>query len=603
MKKYRNVGKWYEKIKFQKLLTLSMVSMVSIIFILFGLVVTWLAEQRIRQNVKQNMSIVVEQFNVYLENYIANIYDGFKAFESDQSIINLQLAAQDERYLSYTASNYLYIKKLFTQFIDANSASVSHVYLNFNDGRAATQAYKQDMLKINYSYDVWKEAFPESKYYWVNTDYCRELVPDPEVGVVLFHLYGDMDSKQNGIILIAIKDAFFERILDVAALDKDACISLITDYGVMNFGDDAAAKMVEGRADELAALAENGAGIQSQVMDGYYFLYKNMNITDWKLVYSVKETSISNAHYILREMMVTTAIVILAGAILLSLLSKAVSRSLSELTKTVEAEDVLDHEIKVHSYAEINTLSSSLEQMRQRLNHLLWQIEREQETKRRTELALMQEQINPHFLYNTLYSIMSLCEMKQTEKASQMLEAMSTFYRIGLNEGRHIITVREELKHVKNYLFIQHFRYADLFDYTIDCEPEILNCRIPKMSLQPLVENAIYHGIKKKHGFGNICILGGTYDGEIAYLEVHDDGPGFSKDRLEAIQNYLNKEIADRQETSERLSFGMKNVDARIKFAFGEEAGIEIYSVSEDTCVRIRFPMRELEAEVPEKNQ
>ena len=156
---------------------------------------------------------------------------------------------------------------------------------------------------------------------------------------------------------------------------------------------------------------------------------------------------------------------------------------------------------------------------------------------------------------------------------------------------------------MNNYLFIQHFRYADLFDYTIDCEPEILNCRIPKMSLQPLVENAIYHGIKKKHGFGNICILGGTYDGEIAYLEVHDDGPGFSKDRLEAIQNYLNKEIADRQGTSERLSFGMKNVDARIKFAFGEEAGIEIYSVSEDTCVRIRFPMRELEAAVPKKNQ
>lgn len=580
-----------------------MVSMVSVVFILFSLLVTWLSEQRIRQNVQQNMSIVVEQFDVYLGNYIANIYDGFKTFESDQSMINLQLAAQNEKYLTYTASNYIYIKKLLTQFINANSTSVSHVYLNFNDGKAATQAYEQDMLKIHYSYEEWKEAFPENQYYWVNADSYRDLIPDPEVGAVLFHLYGDVDSEQNGILLVAVKAEFFENILDVAALDKNAGLSLITDYGIMNFGDEEAASMVEGRRDRLVSLAESGDGIQSQVMDGYYFMCKNMELTNWKLVYSVKETSISNAHYILREVMATTAVVILVGAILLSLLSRAVSRSLRELTKKVEAEDVLDHEIAIHSYAEINSLSSSLERMRRRINHLLEQIELEQETKRRIELALMQEQINPHFLYNTLYSIMSLCEMKQTKKASQMLEAMSTFYRIGLNEGKQIITVREELKHVKNYLFIQHFRYSDLFDYTIDCEPEILDCRIPKMSLQPLVENAIYHGIKQKHGFGNICILGGTHDGETAYLEVHDDGPGFSEERLEAIRNFLKEKAAESGNPSQRLSFGMKNVDSRIKFEFGEAFGIEIYSVPEDTCVRIRFQMREMEAETPEKSR
>ena len=188
-----------------------------------------------------------------------------------------------------------------------------------------------------------------------------------------------------------------------------------------------------------------------------------------------------------------------------------------------------------------------------------------------------------------------------------MLAAMSTFYRIGLNEGKQIITVKEELNHVKNYLFIQHFRYPDLFDYTIDCEPEILNCRIPKMSLQPLVENAIYHGIKKKHEFGNICILGGTYDGENAYLEVHDDGPGFSEEKLQAIRFYLKEEGVERavrqagskkQEkdiSSEKISFGMKNVDSRIKFEFGKDSGIEIYSSSEDTCVRICFKMKEME--------
>ena len=209
------------------------------------------------------------------------------------------------------------------------------------------------------------------------------------------------------------------------------------------------------------------------------------------------------------------------------------------------------------------------------------------------EIALLQEQINPHFLYNTLYSISQLCELKKTEKASEMLIALAAFYRIGLSKGKTIITVKEELKHVKNYLFIQHFRYSDLFDYTIDCDEEILDCLIPKMSLQPLVENAIYHGIKMKHEFGNICILGGTYDGENAYLEVHDDGPGIGTEQLEEIRSYL-KDGKPGEKTS---SFGMKNVNARLKLEFGYESGGEIESASQDTCVRIRFAMKRQKGE------
>ena len=180
--------------------------------------------------------------------------------------------------------------------------------------------------------------------------------------------------------------------------------------------------------------------------------------------------------------------------------------------------------------------------------------------------------------------------MKKPEKASEMLTALATFYRIGLNRGENIITVEEELKHVKNYLFIQHFRYSDLFDYTIDCDTEILKCRIPKMSLQPLVENAIYHGIKQKHDFGNICILGGTYDGENAYLEVHDDGPGMDEVQLKKIQSCLRDGIFGEN----TVSFGLKNVDSRIKFEFGTQYGLEIESLPQDTCVRIWFAMKNM---------
>ncbi len=588
MRKYEGIRKWYEKISFRYLLTIIMVVFVSVVFISFSAIVVHLSESKIRQNTRDNMTIVMRQFDVYLGNHIANIFDGFETFETSQNLLQLREISRSRRQLSYAAGNYIYLRKQMAQFLSANSSSVYNIYINFGDGKVLTQGYEQDLLKIQYSYDLWKERFPENKYYWLDADSYRDLIPDPEVGAVLFHLYEGGKERYSGIILIAIKKSLFERSMDTMALDQKASLNIVTDDGIIHFGDEKACQMVKENQEYLMGKPKIPGMIATEVKDDYYFMYEDMDLTGWKLVYNVEESSISNAHYIKTEVILIAAFTIAVTSILIGILSKAISHSLSVLSQKVEAEDMLEHEISLHSYAEITTLCSSLEDMRLRINHLLHQIKDEQEAKRQTEIALLQEQINPHFLYNTLYSIMQLCELKQPEKASEMLSALSAFYRAGLNKGDTIITVEEELKHVKNYLYIQHFRYSDLFDYTIDCDPELLECRIPKMSLQPLVENAIYHGIKKKHGFGNICVLGGSYDGEHAYLEVHDDGPGISGERLKELRDYLDQKVTGKN----KVSFGLKNVDSRIKFEFGAQAGLEIESAPEDTCVRIRFRMR-----------
>ena len=584
---------WYEKTTFRQLLTWSMVTLVSILCISFSLIVTSLSENKIRKNVKDNMSIVVKQFDAYLDNYIANVYSGFLTLESNQSLLHLRSMREGNQSLSHAAANYVYLNRLLTQLFNANKTCVYNVYLNFGNGKVLQQAYEQDLLKINYTYETWKERFPDNGYYWVDADSFRDLIPDKEVGAVLFHLYEGGKDNRSGIILIALKQKFFEDILDVTALDQEASLSILTDYGTMHFGAPDAWDVVQDEREYLMNHEYSDGEVQTKISDGYYFLYKSIKQTGWKLVYNVKESSISNAHYIVRDAMVLVAIAVAVSAVIIGILSNAVSYSLRELARKVEAEDILEHEISVHSYEEITTLSKKLEKMRVHINQLLKQIKEEQDAKQRMEIALLQEQINPHFLYNTLYSISQLCELKKTEKASEMLIALAAFYRIGLSKGKTIITVKEELKHVKNYLFIQHFRYSDLFDYTIDCDEEILDCLIPKMSLQPLVENAIYHGIKMKHEFGNICILGGTYDGENAYLEVHDDGPGIGTEQLEEIRSYL-KDGKPGEKTS---SFGMKNVNARLKLEFGYESGVEIESASQDTCVRIRFAMKRQKGE------
>lgn len=211
MRKYEGIRTWYEKISFRYLLTTIMVGFVSAVFIGFSMIVLYLSESKIRQNIRDNMTIVMRQFDVYLGNHIANIFDGFQTFETSQNLLQLREVDRGRRQLSYAAGNYIYLQKQMAQFLSANSSSVYNIYINFGDGKVLTQGYEQDLLKIQYSYERWKERFPENQYYWLDADSYRDLIPDPEVGAVLFHLYEGDKDRYNGIILIAIKGSLFEK--------------------------------------------------------------------------------------------------------------------------------------------------------------------------------------------------------------------------------------------------------------------------------------------------------------------------------------------------------------------------------------------------------
>ena len=176
-------------------------------------------------------------------------------------------------------------------------------------------------------------------------------------------------------------------------------MSILTDYGTMHFGAPDAWDVVQDEREYLMNHEYSDGEVQTKISDGYYFLYKSIKQTGWKLVYNVKESSISNAHYIVRDAMVLVAIAVAVSAVIIGILSNAVSYSLRELARKVETEDILEHEISVHSYEEITTLSKKLEKMRVHINQLLKQIKEEQDAKQRMEIALLQEQINPHFLY------------------------------------------------------------------------------------------------------------------------------------------------------------------------------------------------------------
>jgi len=269
---------------------------------------------------------------------------------------------------------------------------------------------------------------------------------------------------------------------------------------------------------------------------------------------------------------------------------RSITKPLQKLTEVTGqvAEGNLSVRSDIHTGDEAGVLSDSLNTMIDKINELLEQVTTEQVRLRKAEFELLQSQINPHFLYNTLDAIIWLAEAGEQKKVVSMVRSLSEFFRTSLNRGKDIISVREELLHVRSYLEIQQVRYQDILNYDIDVPAELGNYMIPKITIQPLVENALYHGIKNKRGSGHIHIRGSRQENFLV-IEIEDDGIGISKERLWQVNDGIRKKILTGKDI-----YGLYNVNERIRLNFGEAYGINILSTyGEGTLVRILLPCME----------
>ena len=213
---------------------------------------------------------------------------------------------------------------------------------------------------------------------------------------------------------------------------------------------------------------------------------------------------------------------------------------------------------------------------------------------RHAELRLLQEQINPHFLYNTLDTIVWLIESNSVDEAVDMVVSLSQFFRLVLSHGAEYISIREEEQHIRNYLKIQQARYHDILDYEIDIDPAIYSYRILKLTLQPLVENALYHGIKYKRAMGKITITGNMQEKRIVLI-VQDNGVGMDPDKLAHLRREIERPCKDTEG-----GFGLANVNERIRMYFGDYYGMQIDSVQgQGTTVTVTIPA----LQIPPRNE
>jgi two-component system sensor histidine kinase YesM len=240
------------------------------------------------------------------------------------------------------------------------------------------------------------------------------------------------------------------------------------------------------------------------------------------------------------------------------------------------------------SIAELKTLDRNFDKMAGRITSLMEKQRQDQQSLHRAELELLQAQINPHFLYNTLDSIAILAESQREEDVVNMVTSLSTFFRNSLNRGEDIISLRAELIQAKSYLEIQQIRYSDILTYSISLPEEIQDVTVPKLILQPLIENALYHGIKNRRGRGVIQITGEKQNDDIL-LQVRDNGAGMTEEQLQRLQAGVYEE--------HHSGLGLKNVHQRIRLYCGEPYGLTFESKQGiGTTVTVLLPSRGVKA-------
>lgn len=408
------------------------------------------------------------------------------------------------------------------------------------------------------------------------------------VGCVTFDNINQDESLQNPYELIDDLREDFQMLMQIT-MDKESRTwlqSLLRNIDTLeDCVDDIRENLEEGgHYDENMEMLDNNIYILTELIQDdiqYYIYYQTQSIENLKVQLNAQVQNFITVCCI--------ALVFVVSGVLVTavLISNSITKPVKELcgvTERISKGDFLTR-AGVTTEDEIAQLAGSVNNMSEQLEIMVNKIKEDEHKMRYAELRLLQEQINPHFLYNTLDTIVWLIEGKLNEKAMQMVVSLSDFFRLVLSHGKEFISIQDEERHIRSYLEIQQVRYCDILEYEIAIEPEVYQYKILKLSLQPIVENALYHGIKYKRAKGKIEITGTMRDGKI-YLAVKDTGVGMSKEDLEKLREDIKQPCKQTEK-----GFGLANVNERIRIHFGTEYGMTIDSVEgEGTIVGLVIP-------------
>lgn len=443
--------------------------------------------------------------------------------------------------------------------VKSNATNLSYdksVFLNLKDGFAITQPHVNTLYK--------------NKYPWVVTIAKRE--------------YSNLFAQQV-FVAIDFKFSSIAKYIDKVSIGQRGYCYIINSKGEIIYHPQQQMLFSGLKKENSYAIIDLTDGIH-RMKDNIYNI-SSLNSCNWKIVGVSFNDEITQA---VKNQVIIGSIFALLFSLLISiviyfLLSRTVTRPVRKLVDSMqkfeEQAEEFEYEADMSNVLEFQTLSASFEHMVLMIQSLVEKVHNEEIILRKTELKALQAQINPHFLYNTLDSIQWMCEQNNSKDAVKMVGALAKLFRISISHGNEFITISDELKHAESYLIIQSYRYKNQFTYSFDIDESVLGYMCNKITIQPFIENAIYHGLNRMVDEGEIKITVERCGKDIV-ITVKDNGLGMTEEQCKTI---LQKDRSDSK------GIGVKNVNDRLKIYFGEEYGITIDSeLDVGTTVTIKIP-------------
>lgn len=397
----------------------------------------------------------------------------------------------------------------------------------------------------------------------------------------------DLDSqKELGWILIDLDYGFVTKMMENVQLWDEGRIVILDKRGKAIFGDSMDVSRYQSRNFDYLYLRDWGSYLQRLDGKQELLVFQTVSLCGWKVIFSIPYNALQRENLFIRNFTVFLAAVLLIIAVYLAILfTQKVAEPVKLLRTSMQEVEKgnLDVHINIRSMNEINELAASFNHMVEKIQGLMTNISEAEKKKQQAELNVLQAQINPHFLYNTLDSLRWLAKIRNVDEISEIISALENLLRASIGKTDQMIAIGRELENVKNYIAIQLFRYGNSFSVDFNVNPKVLEYLTPRLILQPIVENAIYHGIEGL-AQGEIRIDIDSED-ESVTMEVIDNGPGIDDKLAQLI-------MEGKVDSNQRFSgLGIKNVDERIKLNYGPAYGLKIMKQETGgTKVIIRIP-------------
>lgn len=577
-----------------------------------GFLISLTSGRIIERQVSDHTLQLISKVNKTLEFYVSNLQNmtylisfdpGVQAFLRDKS-----LPAEDEYEVRQFLQGFTTLHTEVSGILVADSTGgyISNELYARSSGSLKEEDWYREAVKSNGLFKVL--GHPSKRNITSHVNYQEDEV----ISVVRAIIDPDTQGLK-GVILIDLKLRVIAETAKDVRLGKTGYLMVMDEQGEGIY----APKNPFVRQVPSEWLREGASGTFSRRIDGeeLQFIYQKSPFTGWTTlgVFSTRESvqEVRQINFYLGSFVFVVCLLGLAASLYLA---HSISRPIIQLNTLMHRAESGDLSSRYpgRRMDEVGQLGRSFNAMITQIGKLLRLTELQERQKREAEFRSLQAHIKPHFLYNTLDTIQWMARKEGVEEVAGVVDSLAKLFRIGLSKGNDIITLAEEIEHIQSYLVIQKTRYKDKLNYTLDVDPELRGYWVLKLMLQPLVENAIYHGIKERRGPGHIRIEAKRERGLLAF-RVSDDGKGMPPEVLEELRRSLEEELADQPpdggfgspggadvpegpggkgtKERERTGYGLLNVQARIRLTFGDAYGLHIDSeAGRGTTVTILHP-------------